>query len=113
MVPLLLSLISQPEPRVPAKRAPAKFSLVFVLDTANNILVDVYSASSSPDKSRQLKANCVEIAVLWKRHEKIKSYQISDLAYPPGVQAGTLETVTLASEIANAFSLANEIHTAR
>jgi hypothetical protein len=94
------------------KRAPPKFSLVFILDTANNILIDVYPANSS-EENRQKKINCVEIAVLWKRLDKIKSYQISDIAYPPGVSASTLETITLASEIANAFSLANEIHSSR
>ena len=89
------------------KRAAKEIILDFLLDKNVNTLTEICN-DSEKDKPRQ--ENLLRVSVKWSLNERIKTYQISEINYPPGVSATTLETLTLASEIANTFSLANEIH---
>lgn len=92
-----------------SRRSPKEFGLVFLMDTASNILYEVFSPNDASLQTANRKPNTIEVSVLWKKHDSIRSYQISEIAYPPGVSAATLETITLACELANTFSLANEL----
>ena len=97
-------------PSKDSRKIPEQIALLFFMDTSNNILYEVFSLDDNAAQSAQAKENCIQIEINWKLNPALRCYQINQFYYPPDTNATSLETITLACEVANALSLTHVIN---
>lgn len=90
-------------PQKEDKKAPPEFTLTFFLDTSSNLLFDLRLEEGGVPEGGQ-NMNWTEIAVKWTRQSGNR-YIISQFSYLPDTSRAALDTVTIASEVANAIGL--------
>lgn len=96
-------------PSAKSRRRPSEIRLTFMMDGRSNLINDLLDEADYQTTLSDGRLTTLQIEIVWSCQPADRTYRIVEFSYPPGCAATTLETVTLACEIANVFSMTEHV----